>query len=51
MKLIEDKQSLDMEKDFILRSIETGYEEIKDAEVTGQQLPLLDNLIAELKNF
>lgn len=34
MKLIEDKQSLDMEKDFILRSIKTGYEEIKDAEVT-----------------
>ena len=23
-----------MEKDFILRSIKTGYEEIKDAEVT-----------------
>lgn len=27
MKLIEDKQSLDMEMDFILRSIKTGYKE------------------------
>lgn len=48
MKLIEDKQSLDIEKDFILRSIKTGYKQVKDAMTTSQQLPSLDDLIAEL---
>jgi hypothetical protein len=37
------------EKKSILRSIETGYRQVKEAEATGQNLPLLDDLIAEIQ--
>ena len=36
-------------KKSILKSIETGYKQAKEAEATGQSLPMLDDLIAELQ--
>ena len=39
----------DTEKKSVLKSIEAGYKEVKQAEASGKQLPLLDDLIAELQ--
>ena len=43
------KRVSETEKRSILKSIETGYKEVKHAEASGKQLPLLDDLIAELQ--
>lgn len=43
------KKIVDTEKKSILKSIKTGYKQVKEAEATGQNLPLLDDLIAELQ--
>ena len=43
------KKFEDNGKKSILKSIETGYKQVKEAEAAGQNLPLLDDLIAELQ--
>jgi len=43
------KRIIDTEKKEILKSIESGYKEVKKAEAEGQKMPLLDDLIAELQ--
>ena len=40
---------VDTEKKSILKSIETGYRQVKEAEAIGQNLPMLDDLISELQ--
>ena len=44
------RKIVDTEKKSILKSIKTGYKQVKEAEATGQNLPLLDDLIAELQS-
>ena len=43
------KKVVDTEKKNILKSIEKGYKEVKKAESERSQMPLLDDLIAELQ--
>ncbi len=43
------KKVVDTEKKIILKSIEKGYKEVKKAESERSQMPLLDDLIAELQ--
>ena len=43
------KKIADPEKNAILKSIEKGYKEVKKAESERSQMPLLDDLIAELQ--
>ena len=43
------KKVVDTEKEIILKSIEKGYKEVKKAESERSQMPLLDDLIAELQ--
>ena len=43
------KKVVDTDKKAILKSIEKGYKEAKKAESEGSQMPLLDDLIAELQ--
>lgn len=43
------KRVVNSDKKSILKSIETGYKQAKEAEATGEPLPLLDDLIAELQ--
>lgn len=43
------KKVVDPEKKIILKSIEKGYKEVKKAESERSQMPLLDDLIAELQ--
>ena len=45
----EIKKVADTDKKAILRSIEKGYKEVKKAESERSQMPLLDDLIAELQ--
>ena len=40
---------VDTEKKAILKTIEKGYKEVKKAENERSQMPLLDDLIAELQ--
>ncbi len=42
------KKIADTDKKAILKSIEKGYKEVKKAESERSQMPLLDDLIAEL---
>ena len=43
------KKVVDTEKKIILKRIEKGYKEVKKAESERSQMPLLDDLIAELQ--
>ncbi len=45
------KKVVDTEKKNILKSIEKGYKEVKKAESERSQMPLLDDLIAELQEI